>query len=120
MRIYPSTRFKSGQRVMEAQVEFFDQMGDSIKAVGRFRLELFAAGPAGPRAPRRLLYTWDVAIITLADQKRYYNAITRAYLFQLKVDHLPKNLRRTILQAVFYGHDGTRLEASEGVPMKQE
>ena len=43
MRVYPSTRFIEGKddAMLEARVELFDEMGDAVKGVGEFRIELF-------------------------------------------------------------------------------
>ena len=119
MRIYPSTRFNIGQKLLEAQIEFLDQMNDSVKAIGSLRLQLFKPGRTGAGSVGRLLYTWDVSMLTLKKQWSHYNTITNAYLFQLKVDHLPKKLQRTVLHAAFRGQDGSRLEAKAPVPIKR-
>ena len=120
MRIYPSTRFDIDQNLLEAQIEFFDQMNDSIKAIGHLRLGLFKPGRTGADSVGRLMYTWDVAMLTLEDQRSHYNTITKAYSFQLKVDHFPRKLNRTVLHAAFRGRDGTRLEVTEPVPVKRD
>lgn len=119
MRIYPSTRFVIDRNILEAQIEFFDQMKDSIKAIGSLRLELFKPGRTGADSVGRLMYTWDVSILTLKEQQSHYSTITKTYSFQLKVDHLPKKLHKTVLHVTFSSQDGTRLEVTAPVPIKR-
>jgi len=111
LRIYPSTRFvrEDGVAMLEARVELFDQMGDSIKASGDVRFELFAAGYAPGIDVGRLLYSWDVSLQTLGDQKRYYDPITRGYLLRLRLDSLEITRREVLLRVTFQPPGGGRL-----------
>lgn len=88
LRIYPSTRFirENGTPMLEARVELFDQMGDSVKASGRLRFELFAGSSTPGVEAGRLLYSWDIDLLTLEDQQEHYDPITRAYLMRLRLD----------------------------------
>ena len=112
LRIYPSTRFvqQSGQAALEARIELFDQMGDSIKAAGRIRFELFATAAPGPGMRGLRLYTWNVEMLTLEDQQQYFDPITRGYLFRLKLDNLSITRRATLLHITFTQVGGLRLE----------
>ena len=108
MRVYPSTRFvvNEGQVVLEARIELFDEMGDSVKGVGHFHLELHTAGEK--KASKRL-YTWDVSARTLAEQRRYYESITRAYLFPLKLHSDKAPDREVSIEVIFTTPRGRRL-----------
>ncbi len=119
MRVYPSTRFvQDDQRpILEARIELTDEMGDSIKGVGRFRLELFARGIAGNPGVGQRLYSWDVSTTTLADQYRYYDPITRAYLFRLKLDEAITAQTQTVVQVMFISPQGKRLETQAVLPI---
>jgi hypothetical protein len=126
MRVYPSSRFsvQNQQAMLEARIELLDEMGDSTKGVGQFHFELFAGGtpgfaeaagspghPGRPTSAQRL-YTWDVPLLTLDDQKRHYDPITRAYLFRLRMDEQALPQRNTTLQASYEALSGERLKAS--------
>ncbi len=112
MRVYPSTRYaREGDKpVLEARIELFDEMNDTVKGVGRFRLELFAGDDrAAPQLARRL-YRWDVTLQSLADQRRFWDPVTRAYLFRLEIDDLSIAAKATVLEATFMPLEGPRLE----------
>ena len=110
MRIYPSTRFvdRDSETILEARVEMFDEMSDSVKGVGQFRFELLVAGLMGQT---ERLYTWNVSALTLSDQRRYYDSITRAYLVPLKLTEAVSQDMAT-LRVTFVGPSGNRLETS--------
>jgi hypothetical protein len=112
MRVYPTTRFASerDRPVLEARIELFDQMNDSIKGVGRFRLELFAGDDRTASQLARRLYRWDVNLQTLDDHRRFYDPVTRSYLFRLEIDDLSIASRATLLEVSFLPIDGPRLE----------
>ena len=101
---------QSGQAALEARIELFDQMGDSIKAAGRIRFELFATAAPGPGMRGLRLYTWNVEMLTLEDQQQYFDPITRGYLFRLKLDNLSITRRATLLHITFTQVGGLRLE----------
>ncbi len=92
LRIYPATRFvrTDDLATLDTRVELFDAMGDATKASGLARFELFdgptkanpLSGPAGK------LYRWDIPLVTLEDQRTYYDSVTGTYAFPLKIDSL--------------------------------
>lgn len=112
MRVYPSSRFVQdrGQTVLEARVELLDAMNDSVKASGQFQLELLTDPRRGAESPRRL-YAWTVPVLSLAEQRRHYDSVTRAYLFRLSLDDLAIPRRDTLLRVMFTPAEGERLEA---------
>ncbi len=117
MRVYPTTRFvKQGeQAVLEARVELFDEMGDSVKGAGEMRLELRDAAPGNRGGAEALLYTWTVSLMTLEDQQRYYDPVTRCYLFHLKLDELPAARRNPVLGVFYTMTDNQRFTAEAPV-----
>lgn len=63
-----------------------DAMGDAMKAYGRYHVELHEYQKAtAQRAGERLLF-WQVQINSVADQRRYWDRITRTYQFRLAWD----------------------------------
>ena len=117
LRIYPSTRFVIEREVplLEARIELFDQMGDSIKSSGRGRFELFAADTAPGVAVGRLLYSWDMQFVTQDDQQQYYDPITRGYLLRLRLDSDQITRRPVLLRVTFQPPEGERLVAEAPV-----
>lgn len=117
MRVYPSTRFvkENNQALLEARVETLDEMGDSIKAVGRFRLELF--DPARKREVNigQQLYSWDVPMWTLDQQRQCYDPVTRAYRFRLILDTPTPPADPLILRVTFTDQRNRRLEAQASI-----
>lgn len=112
MRVYPTTRFsqEGGHSILEAHIELFDEMGDSVKGVGRFRMELLTRARGSDQSMGDRLYTWDVDMLTLADQQRHWDPITRTYWFRLKLDDLPSTERGTLFHVQFLLPDGGRLD----------
>ena len=119
MRVYPSTRFIEGEKnsMLESRVELFDEMDDSVKGVGKFRLELFDRPRGGNPGVGQRRYSWDVSVLTLADQRRYYDTITRSYLFRLKLEDLATARRESVLQVTFVSPKGDRLETRCDLPV---
>lgn len=112
MRVYPATRYATeGDRpVLDARIELFDQMNDSIKGVGRFRFELFAGDDRTAAQLARRLYRWDVDLLSLAQQRQYYDPVTRSYQFRLRIDDLSIARKATLLEVTFLPLEGQRLE----------
>jgi len=112
MRIYPSTRFveEDGVPILEARLELFDAMGDSIKSSGAVRCELFALGDGERPTVGRRLYRWDIEMKTLDEQRRYFDPIIRGYVFRLKMDDVELVRRPTLLRVVFQPPRGPRLK----------
>ena len=114
MRVFPSTRFvsDSGRPVLEARVEMIDEMGDSVKTSGSWRVELFSGGDARPiREPRKLLYSWQIQATTLAQQQRHYDPVTRAYLFRLQMDQPTDPQQAVTVSVTFTQPGGVTLQA---------
>lgn len=114
LRVYPSSRFdpRGEMAVLEARIELLDEMDDSIKGVGVLHFELYAGGSANRPGTDRKLYAWDVSLLTLVDQRRHYDSITRGYSFRLKMDDVEAPQTATTLLVWFEPTAGKRLEAS--------
>ncbi|WP_432798409.1 hypothetical protein [Poriferisphaera sp. WC338] len=115
MRIYPSTRFavRDGEQVLDARVELFDQMGDSVKGTGQFSFELLE--DIGPMGTGTQLYVWDIEVFTLEAQQKYYDPISRGYLFRLRMDDAEIAKQGGVLQVVFTPLKGDRLDAMQTI-----
>ena len=117
MRIYPSTRYvmESDKPLLEARIELFDEMGDSIKSAGQVRAELFAVSEAASRSIGHRLYLWNINIHSLEDQQTYYDPITRGYIFRLRLDQFNVAVKATLLRVTFFLDDNTRLQTEDVV-----
>ena len=116
MRVYPSSRIvkENGQTILEARLELLDEMGDSAKGAGNFHLELQATDKSGSSPPQQV-DTWDVTVAGLDHQKRYYDSVTRAYFFRLKLDvPLPAN-RKPVVKASLSTPEGKRVSAEASI-----
>ena len=113
IRIYPTTRFttRQGSTVLKARVELFDEMGDSVKAVGRFQFGLYRDGDQGDGSLAKRLYTWHVSTLTLDDQRQFYESVSRTYLFVLDLGQW-KPQPSAALRVTFTFPHGARLETT--------
>ncbi len=120
MRIHPLTRLVNdenlGHLVIEVRIELRDDFNHTTKGVGQVRFDLYDASDAGGDTP---LTTWDRdtdtdKLLDLRDltlNARYYDDITRTYLFRLGVD--PADLpAEPQLRAYFLSADGQTLTAT--------
>jgi len=114
LRVYPSTRFVrwEGELVLEARIEFVDELGDPIKAVGVLRFEVFRADRAGAIVDAKQLFMWDQTLLTKEENETYYDPVTRAYLFRLGVDRIPSELQHVVLRVQYTDPAGERLVTS--------
>ncbi len=119
LRIFPATRFvlDDGVATLETRIELFDAMGDSLKASGLARFELFDGPTSGNSAlgPAGLLFGWDVPLTTLEDQRTYYDPVTRTYAFPLKLDSLDAIRNQVFLRATLNLAEGQRLHDEQPV-----
>ncbi len=121
MVIYPLSQFvtdrASGQLLIEAHVEFLDEFGHTVKAVGQMTFELYDAADVKPGVAQ--VARWSgMAELDLTDPNKNrdrYDPITRTYLFKLKVGRmdLPDTAE---LHADFQSADGQRFEADYVLP----
>jgi len=119
VEVFPSTRFvrENGDIILEARVQLTDELGDSIKAPSAFYIDLFA-GPVGEAAPRRL-YSWQVNVWTLEDQIEFFDPVTRAYLFRLRVADISQVRDTAQLSIVVLPEGGERLNATARISRRR-
>jgi hypothetical protein len=100
LRVYPSSGLVQvgADALLEARIELLDDMDDSLKASGRYHFELALPAGAGAIGSSNRLYAWDVAVLTRREQEQFYDPITRAYLFRLKLDHPLDHQVATVLR----------------------
>jgi hypothetical protein len=115
IKILPFTKAKSFDNDaipdgIEVSLRTLDGAGDSIKAYGTFLFELYAyeMATADHRGPR--IQSWNPSVLTLDDQKAYWERVTTTYQFQLSWEGVPiPPQRKYILTASFQAPGGERL-----------
>lgn len=98
---------------IEAYIELQDQFGDPLKALGRFRFEVFKYQPGtadllGERFPDGLLDEIDLTLV-LKNQK-HWDRTLRNYQFSLTLPNIPPSQKKIILQVTFTNQSGKRYE----------
>jgi len=101
--------------ILEARIELFDGMGDSVKASGTMRFALHALVGRESTQEGRLLYQWEQTLATLEDHQLHYDPIIRGYVFDLGIDDVALVRRPTLLKVVFTPPDGDRLRTEAEV-----
>lgn len=101
---------------VETRVELLDEMEDSTKGIGEFHFELLNQGESDEGAAGLRLYAWDVLIMTLNDQKRYYERTTRSYMFKLKIDAGAAPRRDKTLRLIYTPPGGKPVTAETVLP----
>lgn len=103
LRVYPSTRFVriEDQLLLEARIEFLDELGDSIKAAGTFVLEVFDAERPVDAVDAKRLFAWRVPMLTRESNAEFYDPVTRAYFLRLSTDKLPDKQKKVVFKVSF-------------------
>jgi hypothetical protein len=119
IRISSSSRFVRRDKglLLEARVEAADEMGDTTKATGTLQFEVVRVKSGGSKSLGERLYQWEVKLLNIDDQRGHYDAVLRAYLFELSVDDMPANVKRVLLRATLHVQGGPRLIADAQIPV---
>ena len=111
MRVFPTTRFnRSGDVILlQARVELFDVMSDSVKGVGQFSFDLYAVRGEKGSKTEKFLYNWTINVQTLKEQVLYYDPVMRGYHFPLELHKWPVGKEDLRIEVVFISADGKRI-----------
>ena len=113
LRIHPLTRLavdaKSGRSIIEVRLEFLDPEGHTTKGVGQVRIDLAAGGSGADSSPPIATWNWDLRDRSV--NRRFYDDVTRTYLFRLNVESLELGPQPE-LRAYFLSATGARLQAA--------
>ena len=114
IRIHPFTGVRTIDKqnsvsAIDARIEVLDHFGDSTKAFGTFRFELFAyrAHESDPRGQR--LAVWSENIENPNTNFSRWDSISRTYKFRLVSDKPILPSQRFVLVSVFSNPYGPRL-----------
>ena len=97
---------QEGDEGLEVRLQPLDQFGDPTKAVGSFRIEVFAyRALSGEKRGDRLGH-WFVKALDAASQRQYYDRVDRCYVFPLLWDKGVEPGRAVIVHATYYPPGG--------------
>lgn len=85
-----------------------DGAGDPVKAYGTFIFELYAYRPASGSPRGQLLQTWTQPVVSLDDQKRFWERVTSTYEFQLSWEGQPVPPQKKYILAVSFQAPGSK------------
>lgn len=120
MRVFPGTRFisvpeESEHPILEVAVEFFDDMGDSVKAIGNLRIELHYGNSPRNASTGSRLYNWDIPMLGRTAQEVHYDSVIRGYQFRLALENDEPLDQPTFVRAFFECNTNTRLQATNSI-----
>jgi hypothetical protein len=114
IRVHPLSRVVSDKSacMLQARLEFSDQMGDVGKGVGTVDLQLFEYHAIVPGHRGRALGSFSISLQKPDANRAHWDAITRTYLFELPIAYVPTadGNTRFVLNAVFRLPNGTKLK----------
>jgi hypothetical protein len=111
-RIVPGDKDPSSSEI-EVYVSLDDQFGDSVKAAGRYRFEIFHYRPAtadsrGERIAVEGIQQFDLSDIQMSQQ--HWDSTTGSYRFKLKLPELPAGKKQIVLQVTFFDLTGRHFQ----------
>lgn len=91
----------AGAQGIEARIEARDVYGDTTKAFGDFRFELYEFVPNSPKPKGRRLAMWSESVVQPEANLRHWDSINRWYVFKLQCyEPLPPG-KQFVLSVVF-------------------
>lgn len=115
IKILPFTKAKSFDDDafpdgIEVSMRALDGAGDPVKSYGTFLFELYAYKPASSDHKGELIQSWRQPILSLEEQKQYWERVTTSYQFQLSWEGQPLSpQKKYVLAASFQASGGPRL-----------
>jgi len=105
-----------GIRGIEAHVQMLDGQGDSTKAFGTFRFQMYRHDPTHPRGRGALLATWEEDLREPQKNHRHWDDFHRTYQFNLDWGQAIPVGQTCLLVAVFQSPYTERLFAETKLP----
>jgi hypothetical protein len=97
-----------GDDGLEVRLQPLDQFGDPTKAVGSYRVEVFAYRPLSLEKRGARLGHWFVSVLDVASTRKYYDPVDRSYVFPLLWKEPIETGKSVIVQATYYPPAGFR------------
>jgi len=116
MEFHPLTRLvrrEGEQPIIEAYLQFSDQWGHNIKALGELAVVLgYATADEASSAGLQQLMRWQLDLRSGEANAQRYDRVTRTYRIVLGAGAaIPPQARSLVLEATFITEDGRRLRA---------
>ncbi len=115
IKILPFTKAKSFDDDaipdgIEVSMRALDGAGDPVKSYGTFLFELYSYKPGSSDHKGDLIQSWRQPILSLDEQKKYWERVTTSYQFQLSWEGNPLSpQKKYVLAASFQASGGPRL-----------
>lgn len=113
MRLHPLTRLttdqETGEPIIEARLEFRDQVGDMVKSVGQARFDLHDRDPR--LGVTRTLESWELDLRDIDVNRVHYDDLTQTYVFRLQLNGIEPPTDAA-LRAYFLSVSGRRYEVT--------
>jgi len=115
IKILPFTKAKSFDDDafpdgIEVSMRALDGAGDPVKSYGTFLFELYSYKPASTDHKGELIQSWRQPVLSLDEQKQYWERVTTSYQFQLSWEGVPLSpQKKYVLAASFQASGGPRL-----------
>ena len=91
---------------IEVSLRMLDGAGDSVKAFGDFRFELYEHRDASGNNRGDIVRYWTQTLATMKDQKDFWERVTMTYQFPLDWEGDPIAPQRTYVLEVIYSAEG--------------
>ena len=106
IHIHPFTGMRTfdevgGVRGIDARIEARDAYGDTTRAFGDFRFELYSFRPNSLDPKNKKIASWDVSLLDSKDNNLHWDGITRTYKFKLQWDQPIPVGQQFVLVTVF-------------------
>ncbi|MCK4626575.1 MAG: hypothetical protein KAV00_14745 [Phycisphaerae bacterium] len=116
IRIHPFTGLrafsdKGDIKGLDVRIEAIDAYGDTNKAFGLFRFELYQFKPNSPDPKGPRVAVWNVNIEDFKTNRRHWNSIARTYQFKLAWNRPIPVGRKFVLITIFQSRFTERLFA---------
>jgi hypothetical protein len=95
-----------GDDGLEVRLQPLDQFGDPTKAVGSYRIEVFAYHAHSVEKRGERLGHWFVSVLDVESNRKYYDPVDRSYVFPLLWSTPIPSGTSVIVQATFYPPGG--------------
>ncbi|MFQ6048963.1 MAG: hypothetical protein ACE5K7_06330 [Phycisphaerae bacterium] len=96
---------------IEVVLRPIDSLGDAIKTYGQYHFEVYEYRKGSAQRKGERVGFWQVGVGTMADQRRFWDRITRTYQFRLSWDRPLQPGRKYVLQVTYWPPSGKRLFA---------
>ncbi len=116
IRIHPFTGMrvlseKGNIKGIDVRIEAIDAFGDTNKAFGQFRFELYQFKPNSPDPKGARLAVWNENVEDFESNRRHWSSIARTYQFKLAWNHPIPVGQKFVLVTVFQSRFTERLFA---------